>query len=184
MKITYDMLEDWGRCASEDGEKYSKENVLKLTSGRAELTALECLDLDIPDEDKVWLVLRPEILGQDKYEQYGYEVATQAVKRHCLHCGIPKVEEWAKKWISGEDRTIFASVDAGVDAGVDARAARGAGAAYAAAGADAEVAAAEDARAATYAASAAAYTAGGAAARTEERKYQVKLLREYLKTGG
>ena len=32
-------------------------------------------------------------------------IVTRAVKGHALHCQIPDVEEWAVKWLNGEDRT-------------------------------------------------------------------------------
>jgi hypothetical protein len=29
----------------------------------------------------------------------------ESVEGHALHCGIPSVEQWAARWLSGEDRT-------------------------------------------------------------------------------
>ena len=31
------------------------------------------------------------------------------VKAQCLDCGLPEVQEWAKRWLSGEDRTYAAA---------------------------------------------------------------------------
>jgi hypothetical protein len=39
-------------------------------------------------------------------------IVTRAVETHALHCGVPKVEQWARRWISGEDRSAAAALEA------------------------------------------------------------------------
>ena len=41
-------------------------------------------------------------------------IVTRAVTNHALHCGIPVVEAWAKKWLSGEDRMYNAALHAAI----------------------------------------------------------------------
>jgi hypothetical protein len=84
---------------------YTRERVEQLWSGRGALSVVEILDLDIPAEDRLWAVLREEVLGTELYRAFGHACADRAVERHALHCGIPKVEQWAARWLSGEDRT-------------------------------------------------------------------------------
>jgi len=39
-------------------------------------------------------------------------VVTRAVTTHALHCGVPAVEQWAMRWLSGENRTARAAEEA------------------------------------------------------------------------
>lgn len=34
-------------------------------------------------------------------------IVTSAIVAHALDCGVPVVEEWAAKWLSGEDRSAW-----------------------------------------------------------------------------
>jgi hypothetical protein len=83
---------------------YTREVVEQLWSGRGVLSVLEILDLDIPARDRLWAVLREEVLGTELYRAFGHACADRVVERHALHCGIPEVERWAARWLSGEDR--------------------------------------------------------------------------------
>ncbi len=93
------------------------------------------------------------------------KIADRAVRKYALKCKIASVAAWAKKWLSGEDRT-YASASAAYDA---------ADAAYAAATRAATHAATD---AATAAATAAAYAAAAAsaasAAYAAERRQQAR----------
>jgi len=40
------------------------------------------------------------------------KIVLRAVTNHALHCGVPTVEVWATKWISGEDRTAASAASA------------------------------------------------------------------------
>jgi hypothetical protein len=70
-------------------------------------------------------------------------IVDRAVREHALRCGIPEIERWARRWLSGDDRSDAAAAWAAWAAAHAAEAA--ASGAYAAAWADA---AADAARAA------------------------------------
>lgn len=88
-------------------DKYDRERIAKLCAGKPSLTLLEILDHpDIPDEDKVWVACR----DKNPTRHVAIEViVTRCVTNHALHCGIPAVEAWAQKWLSGEDRSSRAA---------------------------------------------------------------------------
>jgi hypothetical protein len=88
-------------------DKYDRERIVKLCAGKPSLTLLEILDHpDIPDEDKVWVACR----DKNPTRHVAIEViVTRCVTNHALHCGIPAVEAWAQKWLSGEDRSSRAA---------------------------------------------------------------------------
>jgi hypothetical protein len=168
---------------------YTRERLEELAAGRESLTVLEILDLDIPALDKLWAVLlREEVLGTELYRAFGHACADRVVERHALHCGIPEVEQWAARWLGGEDRTEAAAWDAWAAARAAWPAARAAWDAAWDAWAAARAAwaaawdAAGDAGAAAWAAArAAARDAIGAAAGTTEREWQVQKLKELLR---
>ena len=91
-------------------DKYDRERIVKLCAGKPSLTLLEILDHpDIPDEDKVWVACR----DKNPTRHVAIEViVTRCVTNHALHCGIPAVEAWAQKWLSGEDRSSRAAWNA------------------------------------------------------------------------
>lgn len=94
--------------AEEPCDRYDRERIAKLCAGKPSLTLLEILDHpDIPDEDKVWVACR----DKNPTRHVAIEViVTRCVTNHALHCGIPAVEAWAQKWLSGEDRSSRAAV--------------------------------------------------------------------------
>ena len=103
MKITLNKLMSWEPC-----EEYTEERVLKITKGRKSLTPLEVSKLRISIEDRIWVLLRPDVLGND-FIKVVNKIADRAVRKHCLKCGIKEVEIWATKWLSGEDRSWTAA---------------------------------------------------------------------------
>jgi len=108
----------------------------------------------VSDDDIVWAACRA--LDASTRTAWLERVVTRAVTTHALHCGVPAIESWARRWLGGEDRTAESARAA-------ARAARAATAAWAAPAAWAADAAAWAAVAATRAADAAADAATRAA---------------------
>jgi hypothetical protein len=157
-------------------EAYPESRVLELWQGKNSLTALEILSLDIPPEDRLWVMMRNGVLPDGTLRQFANTTADRAVRNHCLTtCGVPAVEAWARNWIDGTNRTTYAAyaaadaADAAADAAYAAADAADAAdaaraAAYAADVADAAYAAAYAARAAAYAAAYAADVAYAARA--------------------
>jgi hypothetical protein len=142
---------------------YPESRVRELWGDRDALTLVEILRLNIPAEDRIWVLTREGVCDRDLLLTWVNGVADRAVRNHCLTCGVAAVETWARRWLDGTDRTSAAAY-----------------AAYAAADAayatvyDAAYAARAAARAAAYAAArAAAYAAAYAAANAAERQAQI-----------
>ncbi len=99
---------------------YTKERLIELWAGRESLSVLDILDLDIPATDRMWAVLQ----AGDHVKPTVEVIVTRAVKTHALPC--PTTAEWARKWLSGDDRTyaadaaVVAVVAAAADADADA----------------------------------------------------------------
>ena len=165
-EITLTDLRKWGAC-------YSDEQLTKMAGGRDSWTPLQIARMrSVCVEDRIWVLLRSEVLGAE-FMPVLYEIVDRAVRKHCLECGVPEVEAWAKCWLSGEDRS-----KASANAAYAAWAARDA----ADAAADADAAAARAAYAAARAAScaAAADAADAAAAAADERKAQLRIIKRAL----
>jgi hypothetical protein len=162
--ITLELLDRLGACCR-DG-RYSDERLRRLWPGRESITPLELAsDRRVPCADRVWVLVWvcPELAAR-----FANDVADRAVRRHCLGTVI---DEWARRWLSGEDRSAEAAARA-------AWAARVATAAWAARVAAAAKAAAEAAAWAARAAARAAWAARVATA--SERRRQVKWWRDAL----
>jgi len=156
---------------------YSESRVRELFGDRETVTVLEVAQAEIPPDDRVWLLLQPGVLPADVRTDATARIVTRAVTSHALHCGNTAVEEWARGWLDGTDRSQDAAWDAARAAWDAARAARAAVAAYAAHAADAAYAAHAATHAAaydaTYAAARAAWDAWDAARADAERQMQV-----------
>lgn len=137
------------------GDDYVKNNgaLIRRYIGEG-MKLVDILRMDaVPIRDRVWLACEAlpwDVIG----EPIMVEVDRQ-VEACCLGCGVEETETWARRWLSGEDRSTAAAWDA---AGAAARAA-----ARAAAGAAARAAGASRASRASWAARAAARAAGDAA---------------------
>ena len=191
--ITIKRLLGWSPCDGCD----TKSKLLQVSGGKASMTPQEVAELNIPAEDKVWVLLRPEVLGNRNYKKVMFTIADRAVTLCCLDCGIDKVETWAKNWLNGSNRSSDAAYCAARAAYHAANAAyHAANAAYCAARAAAYAAAYNTynaarvayhaertvniARAAANAAANAAIKAANAAARKAEREWQLELIKKYL----
>ncbi len=140
---------------------YSESRVRELFGDRETVTVLEVAQAEIPPDDRVWLLLQPGVLPADVRTDATARIVTRAVTSHALHCGNTAVEEWARGWLDGTDRSQ-AAAESAWDAAESTWAA--AWAAWAAAAA---------AWAAAGAAWAAAWGAAGAARGDAERQMQV-----------
>lgn len=160
MLITVQDLDRWGACGR--SEQYSDGNLKKLLRGRPGLSPLQVARLrSVPVDDRLWVLLRPEVL-EDHFDEVLFLIVERPVRQHALKCGIPEVEKWAARWLSGADRSEEAAWEAET-------------AAWAA-----EAAAARAARAAATAAAAEAETAAEAAVWDTERQEQLKIVKRCL----
>jgi len=154
---------------------YPESRVRELWGDRESLTLVEILQLDIPAEDRIWVLTRDGVCSRDVLVAWMNRVADRAVRSYCLECGIAAVEAWARGWLDGTDRTRGAAEAA--DVGHYATRAATRSAAFAArAAAFAARAAAYVARAvhAEYAAYYAAYAAYAACAAAEAAAESVR----------
>jgi hypothetical protein len=83
---------------------YSRAEVEAVFNGRESLTLAEILAADIPPEDRIWVLTQPGVMTPEQVKTFCDKTADRAVRNHCLNCGIKAVEEWAARWLSGEDR--------------------------------------------------------------------------------
>ena len=161
------MLEEHpcGWDGEDDGGNYCRERLERLWAGRAELSVLDMLGLGIPAEDRVWGACLPGALTPEALATWAEIILARAITTHALHCGIDEVEQWARRWLSGADRSIEAAARAAQAAWAGQAAEAAARAAEAAGAAGAAGAAAQAAEALAWAATAQTARAAGAAAR-------------------
>ena len=78
---------------------------------------------DVSTADRLWVFWRAAT--QDQRAATLERIVTRAVTNRCLDCGIDAVEQWAARWLSGEDRSGKAAKAAAelLDTGCAARAA-------------------------------------------------------------
>jgi hypothetical protein len=170
--ITPKHLDKWGACDRDDGEPYDDATIARWLKGRRGLTPLEVANLkQVPPMDRLWVLLREDVLGAELHREAGHAFADRVVRKHALK--HPSTREWAKRWLS-PDRTTWLE------------AANAASAATNAAATWAVTSAARDARndcaTVAHAAWAAAWAAG--ATGSPERKWQLAWLRRRLRERG
>ena len=166
MKITVELVQSWEPC-----EDYPEERLRELLGDG--LAPLEVAEVDIPVDDRIWALLRREVLGAG-LDRVLDAIVERAIRRSLGRSGVVAWEAWAERWLSGEDRSAGAAYAARAAAGAAAYAA-----AYAAYAADAADAAWAAGAAAWYAAEAAARDAAWHA----ECTWQEARLRELLERG-
>ena len=186
MKITFEQLLSFRPC---DNYK-DREYVLSLTGGREEIEVVDVPSLPIPEQDKVWLLLK--VLGifdgaEKKQRLFACDCAERALLREREAGREPDPRSWNAVSVAREYAMGRASKEelksAKTAASASYASASYASAAYDAAYADAAAAAAYAAYAAYADAADAAYAyaaAYAAAAAAAERKWQVKKLLEYI----
>ena len=132
-KISIDTVISWGPC-------YTRDKILKISDGREHMTALEICDLNwVSTGDKLWLLLRPEIIPDTQLHILACHWAEQAllherkagrepdersfraieVKRKWID-GLASVEELAAASDAARDAARAAASDAARDAARDA----------------------------------------------------------------
>ena len=178
--ITYEEFLEFGPCYLDDPKEKALMDSIAQRQDR--WTALDILELEeIPDADKLWCVLREELIEPEKLQEFVCRCAERALSRieHPDPRSVAAIEA-KRAWMKGEisDAELAAARDAARaaarDAAWDAAMAAARAAAWAAAWA-----AARDA--AWVSANAAAWAAERAAARDAERAWQVDELKKMLK---
>ena len=151
-EVTIDDIMSWGPCWIDDlGEDEARRRIESLFDGRRSVTARDALKFDISASDRLWVVLREEMLPASLLREFACRVASDAMDRAEARGG--KVDPRSRnaiavkrRWIKGEatDQELAAARDAawGVALGAALDAARDAAAALR----DAAMAAAWDAQ--------------------------------------
>jgi len=171
MKITIDQILAWDPCVYYD----TREKIIEKTDSNWPKTPLQIAHLDIPARDRMWVLLRPEIIPEYQLHLLACDFAEEVLpifeKRYPNDKRPRVVIETKRKWVAGEvadEELDAAAADAAAAAVYAADAADAADAAYAAyAAADAAYAAAD----AAYAASARAADAASARAAYADAAY-------------
>lgn len=65
-------------------------------------------DADLPVEDRLWVLLRSEVLG-NSFSDVLYRIVDPVVESQCLHCEVESLRIWAALWLSGIDRSVAAA---------------------------------------------------------------------------
>ena len=106
--FTIDDVMSWGPCGSVDPDDgpYNRGYVTGLFAGRESLTVDDVLDLDIPDADKLWVVLREPLLTEADLHELACRLAEEVLpifERAYPNDNRPRLAIEAKrKWLKGE----------------------------------------------------------------------------------
>jgi len=181
MRVTIDQVMSWGPCGyngDDDGRNYTRARVTGLFGRRKYMTALQILALDIPVEDRLWAVLRVDLVDARTLRLLACDCAERALMRERKRGRELDQRSWdavavSRRYAMGKatNRELVAAWAAASDAASAAASVAASDAAWTAAWA-----------AASAAAWAAASDAARTAARTAERKWQVRHLVEMLVT--
>ena len=184
--ITYEDFVSFKPCWLEDDENREEhaDQLERYRAMRDEWSALDIMRLDdVAADDRLWLVLREELIDAHILHEFACRCADRAIAR----IGKPDSRSVAaieakRKWLRGEcsDEELAAASDAASDAAWDAARAAARVAAMAAARATERGAAWAAAR---VAARAAANDAASDAARAAERAWQIAELMRMLEKG-
>jgi hypothetical protein len=175
LTVTVDDIMSWGPCSD-----YPRERIKKLFGRKRKATALDVLKSEIPAKDKLWAVLREEMIPANILHEFACRCAENALLKEREAGREPHADSWRaievkRLWLQGKasDQELAAARGAARDAAWAAARDAAMYAAWAAAMYAARDAAWAAARAA---AMYAAWAAAGAAARDE----QVDMLIKYL----
>jgi hypothetical protein len=190
---TIDDVLSWNPCSG-----YERKQLEKLGGKKQSMNALEILALGIPAEDRLWCVLRGELIPAQILHEFACRVATNALNTERRAGREPDQRSWdaikaKRQWINGEisSKKLAAARDAAWAVAVCTARDAAWDEAWAAAGSAARAAAGSTARdeagsAARNAAWSAAWSAAGSTARDEAwdeaRRNQIKTLKRLLRS--
>jgi hypothetical protein len=101
-RVTIDQVMSWEPC-----EDYTRKRVAKLFAGRKTVSATNVLGMDIPDEDKLWAVLRPELIPEPTLHEWACRVAHKCLTDREKEGHKIDRRSWAairakRRWMKGE----------------------------------------------------------------------------------
>jgi hypothetical protein len=100
MKITVKQIMDWEPC-----EEYPESRVIELVGDGK--TPLEICDLDIPAEDKLWVLFRPEFIPEKILTEL-WATSGKAARKSSVKAA------WEAAWKSADTTTSEAARTTGV----------------------------------------------------------------------
>jgi len=103
MKITIDKVKTLGPC-------YTTARIKSIAGSRKSMTLMEILDLDIPANDRVWVV--SQLLPEKSRIKFAVSCAERAIRTAYAGASVDW-QIWADQWLSGEDRSAASSARAG-----------------------------------------------------------------------
>ena len=100
--VTIDDVMSWNPC-----DEYDRARVTRLFRGRGRLGALDILRLSIPAEDKLWAVLREELIHAPVLHEFACQFAERALDRVERDGGVADpcsraAIETKRRWLRGE----------------------------------------------------------------------------------
>jgi hypothetical protein len=101
-RVSVDTVMSWGPC-----DTYTHRKVTKLFAGRKTVSALNVLDMKIPDTDKCWAAVRPELLTDSQLHEVGLRYAERLLTAERGAGREPDPRSWAvlevkRRWLKGE----------------------------------------------------------------------------------
>ena len=126
MAVSVEEILSWEPC-----EEYTPERVAELFAGKATVTAIDIISMDITDNDKLWAVLREELIPAEILHEFACRVAETVLLKERAVGREPDPRSWAvieakRMWLKKEitdDELTAAREAARVAARVAARAA-------------------------------------------------------------
>jgi hypothetical protein len=104
--VTVEDVLAWEPC-----DDYTHERLLELAAGRERMSVLEILDLDIPPDDRLWVVLRPELIDDEDLHELACRFAEAVLpiweakypEDRRPHAAIAAKRAWLRGEITGAE---------------------------------------------------------------------------------
>ena len=102
VRVTIKQVLSWGPC-----ENYTRERIEELFTGRKTVAVQDILSMDIPARDRLWAVLREELVPATILHEFMCWCAEQALVREREAGREPDPRSWAaieakRAWLRGE----------------------------------------------------------------------------------
>lgn len=102
LTVTVNKIMSWKPCP-----EYTRKRVKELFAGRERVSALDILDMDIYAEDKLWAVLRSDLIPEPDLWELACRFAESALRRKRKIGQEPDKRSWEaikarRKWLKGK----------------------------------------------------------------------------------
>ena len=102
VRVTIKQVLSWEPC-----EEYTRKRIEELFAGRETVTAPDILSMDIPARDRLWAVLREELVPANTLHEFACQCAEAALMRERKAGREPDPRSWAaidakRAWLRGE----------------------------------------------------------------------------------